>query len=387
MTESCPGSPRGLGPALGGLFAMAAGIGIGRFIYTPILPPMIEALGLSKSSAGLIASANFLGYLCGALIAAASRLPGSRRVWLLGSLVASAVTTGAMGLTGSIPAFIGLRFGGGVASALVLILASALVLEQLAQTGRGRLSSVHFAGVGVGIAVSAAVVAAMQAAGLDWPSLWQAGGALSLAATAVVAVLLPDHAGAPPPVAQREFSSGHNMALRRLTAAYGLFGFGYVITATFIVAIVRATPAIRPLEPAIWIVGGLSAAPSVMLWSVLARRTGIPLAFGLACLTQAIGVMASVVLPNAIGILLAAALLGGTFMGQTALGVMRGRELAFGDPRRAIAVLTGAFGVGQIIGPIFAGAAFDRYGSFTLPSCAAAVGLVVAAVLANIRTR
>jgi predicted MFS family arabinose efflux permease len=97
--------------------------------------------------------------------------------------------------------------------------------------------------------------------------------------------------------------------------------------------------------------------------------------------------MASVVLPNAIGILLAAALLGGTFMGQTALGVMRGRELAFGDPRRAIAVLTGAFGVGQIIGPIFAGAAFDRYGSFTLPSCAAAVGLVVAAVLANIRTR
>ena len=60
--------------------------------------------------------------------------------------------------------------------------------------------------------------------------------------------------------------------LVRLVVAYGLFGFGYVITATFLVAIVRGTPAIRALEPVIWVVFGLAAAPSVALWARIATR-------------------------------------------------------------------------------------------------------------------
>src|ERR1700722_4266492 len=115
-------------PAPGGLVALAAAIGIGRFVYTPILPAMIEALGLSKSAAGLIASANFLGYLLGALLAALPSLCGSRRAWLLGSLLVSALTTACMGLTQTMVPFLALRFVGGGASAIVLVLASAVVL-------------------------------------------------------------------------------------------------------------------------------------------------------------------------------------------------------------------------------------------------------------------
>src|ERR1700733_13874817 len=131
--------------AIGGLFAMAAAIGVGRFVYTPILPPMVEALGLNKSQAGLIASANFLGYLIGALIAATPILPGSRRAWLLGSLAASALTTAAMGLTQALPVFLVLRFVGGAASAFALIFAATMVLERLAEARRGGLSALHFA--------------------------------------------------------------------------------------------------------------------------------------------------------------------------------------------------------------------------------------------------
>lgn len=83
--------------AIGGLVAMAATLGVGRFVYTPILPLMNAALGLSNTTAGLIASANFLGYLAGALLAAVPALQGSRRTWLIAALGVSGLTTGVVG--------------------------------------------------------------------------------------------------------------------------------------------------------------------------------------------------------------------------------------------------------------------------------------------------
>lgn len=359
---------------------MAVGIGIGRFVYTPILPPMMAALGLSKSAAGLIASANFVGYLAGALGAARATLPGSGRVWLCGALVLSAATTAAMGLTDSVAGFMLLRFLGGIASALVLILSSALVLEQLALAGRPKLVSLHFAGVGVGIAGSAALIALQHAMGASWAVMWAASGAVSLLGAAAVALLVSDPA-AHRPVSRAASNVRLDRGLGRMTVAYGLFGFGYVITATFLVAIVRTTPAIRDLEPVIWIVVGVAAAPSVMVWTSVGRRIGIQSAFAMAALTEAAGVLASVAAPGMVGICLAAVLVGGTFMGLTALGLMRGRELAQGDPRRVMAAMTGAFGVGQIVGPLLAGVISDALGGFTVPSVAAAAGLVLAAWL------
>ncbi len=366
--------------ALGGLVALAAGMGVGRFVYTPILPAMIEGLSLTKAEAGLIASANFLGYLIGALVAASPRMPGTRRAWLLGSLTFGAATTGAMGLASSLPAFLALRCAGGAASAFVLIFASALVFDRLAEVNRGGLSGLHFAGVGIGIALSAAVVSALLAFGADWRVLWFAAGAASLAVVPAVAWLVPEHAPSPP-VAPPAHAGGGALGrgLAALTWAYCLFGFGYVITATFLVAIVRANPEVRPIEPWIWMVVGLTAAPSVALWGWLGIRLGVARAFAVACLVEAVGVATSVLWPTRAGALLAAVLLGGTVMGITALGLAGARRLAAGDPRRALGLLTAAFGIGQIVGPALAGFLYDQTGSFVVPSLLAAAALVTAA--------
>src|SRR6185437_1597995 len=127
------------------------------------------------------------------------------------------------------------------ASALALILASSLVLDRLAAAGRPGLSALHFAGVGVGIAISAILVAALLSFGGDWTMMWRASGAVSLLGVAGVALLVPGGRDAPV-VARPTGDPARDPRLWRMTLAYGLFGFGYVITATFLVAIVRATP-------------------------------------------------------------------------------------------------------------------------------------------------
>ena len=369
--------------ALGGMTALAAGMGVGRFVYTPILPIMAEALHLTSAEAGLVASANFLGYLAGALLAASTLLRGSRRFYLISGLAANALTLAAMGLTVDFAVHLLLRFAGGLASAFVLVFASALVLERLAASGRDRLSAVHFAGVGIGIAVSAVAVAALAAAGSSWQGLWLASGVLGLIGLAGVAWLMPKDV-APRMYGGTDKAAPASFALRAIIAAYGLFGFGYVITATFVVAMVRSAPDVSALEPYVWALLGLSAVPSVALWMAIGSRFGVLPAFAAACAVEAAGVASSVLWVSTPGILLAVISLGGTFVGITALGLIAAGRLSAGDPRPNIALMTASFGAGQVVGPVFAGFLFDRLGSFAAPSLAAACALILAAALAGL---
>ena len=359
---------------------MAAGLGIGRFVYTPILPVMTHELDLSQGQAGLIASANFLGYLVGALIAASSRFSNRPRRWLLGALVVNALAMAVMGLDRSMGWFVFLRFVGGSASAFILVFAAAIVLERLARAGRPDLSSVHFAGVGVGIAVSAIVVAVIAGTNGGWASLWTASAAAAGLGLLAVMYLVPAP-GRTAKKAAKTLTASFSTDLVRLITAYGLFGFGYVITATFLVAIVRADAGLAVLEPVIWVAVGIVAVPSVAIWNWAGQRVGIYRAYALACLAEAAGVLASVLWVSKTGAIAGAVLLGGTFMGITALGLIAARDLTAGDARRNLGLMTAAFGLGQIIGPAFAGAMHDRTDSFVLASIIAAVALGVAALL------
>src|ERR1700722_18105012 len=111
--------PSMIGLAFGGLLAMAVAIGIGRFVYTPILPIMLESLGWSKAEAGLVASANFLGYLVGALLAVRPIAASRQRRGLIVALLISATTTLCMAFQSQIAILMALRFFGGAASAFV----------------------------------------------------------------------------------------------------------------------------------------------------------------------------------------------------------------------------------------------------------------------------
>lgn len=369
--------------AMGGLFGMATAMGIGRFVYTPILPSMMQELALSAGDAGLIASSNYLGYLIGALLASVSGGSGRERVIGIAALAASAALCLAMAFGHSMTAFLAIRFLAGIASSYMMVYFSTFILAGLAKAGRPDLTAVHFGGVGIGMALSALATGATHLAGMGWRESWIAAAVLSLAGVLAVVALIPADRSAAAGQARPEPPLVWNAQLVRIAIAYGLFGAGYIVTATFLVAIVRAGDGGALFESAVWLVTGLAATPAVWLWGFLQRRSGLAKAFAIGCLVEAVGVGASVSLGGTAGPLIGGALLGGTFVAITAFGIQAGRAAAGAAPRKALALLTAAFGTGQIIGPLIAGYAADLTGNFTLASVGAALVLVVAAFIAN----
>jgi predicted MFS family arabinose efflux permease len=367
--------------AIAGMIAMAVAMGIGRFVYTLILPGMMEGLGLSAADAGLIASANYLGYLVGALLAAGGWASGRERALMLAGLAGTALLAAAMGLTESLAAFLVIRFLAGLASAFVMVFLASIVFSHLAAVGRSDLQAVYFAGVGLGIALSSALMLVLIAAWPDWRAGWYLSAALS-AAGFLVAALLIDRGPLANGAAGPEPGLPKSTALAKVIVAYGLFGLGYIVTATFLVAIVREGEGGPSFEAIVWLATGLAAIPSVWLSNKLAARIGLAAAYALACVAEAVGVVASVAAGGYAGPLVAGILLGVTVIAITALGLQLGRQLAPLAPRRTFALMTASFGLGQIVGPLLAGIVANATGSFFLPSLGAAVVLVASGLIA-----
>jgi predicted MFS family arabinose efflux permease len=372
-------APRGEGrsalfAAVAGCVAMASAMGVGRFAYTPILPAMMEGAGLTPTQAGSIASANFLGYLVGAILATTPQACAARPATVVLMLAVSAATGAAMAVVSSLTAFAAVRFVSGLASAFVFVGVSAVVVQALLRRGRTGLTWILYAGVGVGIATSSALVALALARFGDWRAPWLATAAASALACAIVALLLPRD----PPAAAGQATERDGRPVWPIVVAYGLWGFGYVITATFLVALVREAG--TGSETLTWMMVGLAAAPSVPVWGHIGTRFGLGRALAMAFLIEAAAVALSAVAPGAA--LAAAALFGGTFMGITALALGAARQSAGGDPRRILGLMTIAMSVGQLVGPPFAGMLRERAGSYLLPSLAAAGALALCAVLA-----
>ncbi|KQV30132.1 MFS transporter [Rhizobium sp. Root73] len=363
---------------------MAVAMGFGRFSYTPILPGMMSGLDLSPADAGLIASANFIGYLVGAVAAGYGWAAGRERAVSLSALVATTVLLLAMGLTSSLLLFSVIRFLAGVASAFTMIFTSAIVLSRGLAAGNPHVQSIHFGGVGIGIAVSSLMVFVLPSGGFGtfagWQAAWFGGAAIACLGTIAVAFLLPS-GPASGKSAEREKPLVWTRPLVIVTLTYGLFGFGYIITATFLVAMARQGASDHTVEFLAWLITGLSAAISVHLWRRAVPRLGITGVYLAGLVVEAIGLILVVTLPSPYAPLIGGLMLGLTFIMVTAYGLQIGRALAPESPRKALAFMTAAFGVGQIIGPLVAGWLAEGNGNFNAPTLVAAAVLLFCAGL------
>ena len=365
---------------IAGTAALALAMGIGRFAYTPILPFMISEVGFGATEGGLIASWNFVGYCIGSLIPILPIFNGRIKIWFFGAVAASIFTTGCMGLVQDLNWFVVIRFISGIASAFTLIFGTSLILPSIQALGKITISTSHFTGVGLGMALSAIVVSLMGAFNFSWNEWWDGVALLALLLAIPVIVLTPDEMPRQKPKKKTEKGT-FEFGFITITTAYGLFGFGYVILGTFISAMARSIPELISTEPYVWLLVGLSGIPTVMFWPWLGQRISGDFALMIACAVEAIGIYVAVVVPGQTGILIAAVLLGATFMGITALALLEGQARFNGTVIVSTAVLTSAFGVGQMVGPYLAGFIIDRTGSFATAMVVSSGALVLAAFL------
>ncbi len=352
-------------------------MGVGRFVFTPILPIMVDTANISPSGGAVIATANYAGYLLGAVLL--SILPGlntttSFRAWAV-ILVASEA---AMAIAGNIAMFSIFRFVAGLASAAIF-LACASTVAKHAKTSPG----ITFGGVGTGIAASG-VLTLVVAPHLSWESLWIAS-ALLTAALIAPALTLNIHAETRISAHEARPSTREQMVWRVLLVTYFLEGLGYIIIGTFLVAAVGGhdNPSVGP---AVWIVVGLAAAPAALLWQAVARRVEMRRALVAAFVLQTVSAVLPALSGNPAIAFVSAILFGGTFMGIVMLTLSMAAGLPIG---RTAAALTAVYGVGQVLGPLVVAPAIgDSYTvAFVVAAVVLALGSVGAVVVARMHVR
>ena len=370
-------APSPLRQAVDAALVMAIGMGFGRFAFTAIYPHMIDEGLISLAEGGWAASVNYAGYLLGALLGMRARAASAHRLCLW-AMLGTAFCLAILAVVTSAPLLILVRGIAGVFSALAMIAASLWLLEQRRQP---RSAPLLYAGVGLGIAVSAEVLALGTWAGLRSGGLWLLLGIISLlAGLAAARGLLATGTDTVLDSKPIDATPLAPVQPTPLVALYGLAGFGYIITATYLPTLVRS--ALPELDPAhVWAVFGLGAAPSCFLWYRLHHRLGTRRALCWNLLLQAAGVILPVFLDNAAGYLLSAILVGATFTGTVTIAMPAAQRIARQTGSSLLARMTLAYGAGQIAGPLVAGALYSPGHGFSLSLAAAAMALGAAGAI------
>ena len=364
---------------LTGTAALALAVGVGRFSYTPILPFMLEELNITKTNGGLIASWNFFGYLCGSLLSILPVFKKKIKLVFFISIIISLLTTFLMSLNNDIITFIMIRFIAGVASAFVLIVATALILPSIQLLGKKSLSTSHFMGVGFGIVLSSIIVSILGSFGFTWNDLWIGVTTLSIILAIPIFLYTPNETIISTTIIKSDTSNSISFGL--ITLSYGLYGFGYVILGTFISTMARETVGLETTETYVWLLVGLAGIPMVIFWPWFGKKIGNDIALFFACAIMGFGILMPVLLENKFGIILASILLGSTFIPITALALLEGQTRYSGSIRVSTAILTSSFGVGQMIGPYFGGVIIDLYFSYKIALSISSVSLFIASLL------
>ncbi|ANK38789.1 MULTISPECIES: YbfB/YjiJ family MFS transporter [Staphylococcus] len=366
-----------------GMICLFIVMAIGRFAYTPIMPFMQQTGHMDNQSAGLLATINYLGYLIGAIIpiwiVVFSKVT-DLKVYLLINIVSTIL----MGLFDNFTLWIIFRLIAGITSGTVFVLASNVALEALRAANKGRISGMLYSGVGLGIFTSSIFIFLFTTEN-NWKITWILLGVFALVMGSFVffgmrqnsnveneTQTLNEKEDKPKVKLNKKFIWGFSIA-------YFCEGAGYIITGTFLVAIVKSIPEFADYAALSWMFVGLGAIPSTILWSMMAEKLGYSKATNLAFILQIIAVILPVFSESITSLVISSILFGATFLGLTTLFMSKAQTLMFQSNSKInlVASLTVIYSLGQMIAPALSGVLIGESGNYNAALIFASIILCV----------
>ena len=372
------------------MLALMITMSISRFAYTPILPFMQQDTSMNNQNAGLLATFNYLGYLMGAIIPMFITIK-SKVFDLKLYVMINVISVILMGFSEHFLIWSVLRIIAGITSGTIFVVASNVALEALRMANKQSISGILYSAVGIGI-FSSSIFIFLYTQAQTWKATWIILGVVALMAGIIILTSMKDN----PSISKHSTSSNQNQgkALNRafiipFSIAYFFEGAGYIVTGTFLVALIKTIPAYADYAALSWMFVGLGAMPATLIWSLFAEKIGYKKAIYSALILQIISVGLPIFSHHMLGLIVASMLFGATFLGLTTLFMSKSQELMYHTNQKLnlVSLLTVIYSVGQMIAPMIAGVLIGDSNNYQLALTFAMILLILGFIFSVISYR
>ena len=366
---------------LAGILALVVGVGVARFAFTSLLPAMLEN-HLSIAFAGMLASVNYVGYLSGSIFSIFIKDIHTKVRFFRFGLALCIITSLLLALTQSQIIWLIARLLAGFGAAMALVVGSAIVMSKLQNTNKTKAMGIHFSGLGFSILVSDLIMRAVFNFSDYWQHAWLI---LAIAGTIFASysayILSFDKQSADQVVKHKFDKALFSPLVIVLALAYFTEGVGMVVQATFLPDIVNSLPGLAGYGGYAWLAVGLAGIPSCIIWMRLAHRYNSIDMMILAMALQVIGILIPIFSTNIVLNLISGILYGATFIGLVALFMNLAGQLAGKNPVFIMGMITAAYGVGQVVAPLYCVALIEKFDNYNAALYVTAMIVVVGIIL------
>ncbi len=349
---------------IAGIISVIIGLGVARFAFTSLLPPMLEGF-LTVTFAGLLAAVNFAGYLSGSIFSMFIKDINQKVLLFRIGIVLCILTTFILGITENETIWFISRIIAGFGAAMAFVVGSAIVMTKLNFENKTKAMGIHFSGIGFSILTTDLVSRAVLSSGYDWKSSWLVLSAFAILASIYAMYILCFDKKVKTQVVKHKFDfSLFTPFVILIIIAYFTEGVGFVVQATFLPDIINTLEGLEGYGNLTWTLVGLAGIPSCIIWMNLASRKGSVNIIIIALFVQMIGILIPTFTTNVYMNLLSGVLYGGTFVGLVGLFMNLSGKLAGSNPVILMGAVTTSYGLGQVIAPLYSVYFIEKYGSY-----------------------